>query len=267
MERSPLSQRRRHVLPLEEGEMSRLAWCTAFLLLFQVVRVPPAVAQPSSYELKLGTIAGGGASFSTGERFSLGGTIGQPDAGTTIGGTYTLRGGFWNQVALGVAPTPTSTPSSTATATPTLSSTSMVTRTPTSASTTAIFTATPTRTVTNTHTPTPTTPSLTHTPTVTFAPTPTPTASATAPPTATATPSPTAISECTGDCDGGGTVTVDELVTGVNIALGSLDVVACHPFDADRNDSVTIDELVNAVNNALDGCDILGREGERGAGS
>jgi len=102
---------------------------------------------------------------------------------------------------------------------------------------------------------------------VTFVPTPTPTASATAPRTATPTPSPTAISECTGDCDGGGTVTVDELVTGVNIALGSLDVDACHPFDADRNDSVTIDELVNAVNNAVDGCEILGREGERGAGS
>jgi hypothetical protein len=42
------------------------------------------------------TVDGGGATFSNGGSYSLGGTIGQPDAGTSSGGgTYTLDGGFW----------------------------------------------------------------------------------------------------------------------------------------------------------------------------
>ena len=38
---------------------------------------------------------GGGATFSTGGGYSLGGTAGQPDAGELSGGGYTLGGGFW----------------------------------------------------------------------------------------------------------------------------------------------------------------------------
>ena len=42
------------------------------------------------------TIDGGGATFSTGGGFSLGGTIGQPDAGSALsGGSFSLIGGFW----------------------------------------------------------------------------------------------------------------------------------------------------------------------------
>ena len=48
-------------------------------------------------------------------------------------------------------------------------------------------------------------------------PTPTPTATE---PMPTATPT-TPAGGCIGDCDGGGTVTVDEIVTMVNIALGT----------------------------------------------
>lgn len=40
-----------------------------------------------------GTIGGGGTT--TGSIYSLGGTIGQFDAGKLSGGTYTLGGGFW----------------------------------------------------------------------------------------------------------------------------------------------------------------------------
>jgi hypothetical protein len=39
-------------------------------------------------------IAGGGGS-STSQRFTLIGTIGQTDVGTTQGGRFTLTGGFW----------------------------------------------------------------------------------------------------------------------------------------------------------------------------
>lgn len=60
---------------------------------------------------------------------------------------------------------------------------------------------------------------------------------------------------CVGDCDGDGSVTVDEIVRGVNIALGMSPVDDCPALDADGSESVTVDEVVTAVNNALNGCD------------
>jgi len=50
------------------------------------------------YDLTWSSIDGGGQMFSTGGTYSLGGTIGQPDAqaGPAIGGgAYELAGGFW----------------------------------------------------------------------------------------------------------------------------------------------------------------------------
>jgi hypothetical protein len=49
-------------------------------------------------------------------------------------------------------------------------------------------------------------------------------------------------------------VTIDELIKGVNIALGSAGLDTCPEFDADRNGTVTVDEIILAVNNALLGC-------------
>jgi hypothetical protein len=46
-------------------------------------------------------------------------------------------------------------------------------------------------------------------------------------------------------------VTVDELVMGVNIALGAADVSACRNFDRDGSHTVTVNELVAAVNMLL----------------
>jgi hypothetical protein len=54
----------------------------------------PAAPQ-SGYDLSWYTIGSGGATFSTGGSYSLGGTIGQADAGSMSGGTYQLAGGFW----------------------------------------------------------------------------------------------------------------------------------------------------------------------------
>lgn len=59
---------------------------------------------------------------------------------------------------------------------------------------------------------------------------------------------------CTGDCGGDGTVTVDELVKGVNIALGLTALSECPVFDSGRDGTVTVDELVQAVNYALGSC-------------
>jgi hypothetical protein len=54
---------------------------------------PEAAAQ---YSLTWYTIDGGGRSVTSGGSYSLGSTIGQPDAGRALsGGSYTLTGGFW----------------------------------------------------------------------------------------------------------------------------------------------------------------------------
>jgi hypothetical protein len=69
---------------------------------------------------------------------------------------------------------------------------------------------------------------------------------------------------CVGDCDGDDSVSVSELITGVNIALGAQSVENCEAMDADRNGSVTVNELIAAVNSALVGCGEPGQElGER----
>jgi hypothetical protein len=59
---------------------------------------------------------------------------------------------------------------------------------------------------------------------------------------------------CVGDCNGGGEVTVAELLKMVNIALGSLSVSACLAGDANTAGQITIDKILKAVNNALNGC-------------
>jgi hypothetical protein len=88
-----------------------------------------------------------------------------------------------------------------------------------------------------TWTPSPVTPSPTRTRTAT--PTETPTRRV------TATPRP-----CLGDCRGDGSVTIDELILAINIALDALPLAECLAYP----DIPRISDLVKAVNNALDGC-------------
>jgi len=45
---------------------------------------------------------------------------------------------------------------------------------------------------------------------------------------------------CIGDCDLDGNVSIDELITGVNIALNTLPIDACRPIDADYDSAVTV---------------------------
>lgn len=91
----------------------------------------------------------------------------------------------------------------------------------------------------------PSTPTPSSTPTQTATTTTTSTRSA----TPTTTPKP-----CTGDCNANQQVTVDEILTMVNIALGNAGVPACPPGDANGDGHVTVDEILAAVNNALSGC-------------
>ena len=59
---------------------------------------------------------------------------------------------------------------------------------------------------------------------------------------------------CVGDCNGDGMVAINELIIGVNIALGSAPLSTCPAFDANGDGMVEINELITAVNNALSGC-------------
>jgi len=65
---------------------------------------------------------------------------------------------------------------------------------------------------------------------------------------------PLTVSYCTGDCNADNAVTVDEVIRGVNIALGNVGIGDCLPLDRNGDVAVTIDELVAAVANALTGC-------------
>lgn len=59
---------------------------------------------------------------------------------------------------------------------------------------------------------------------------------------------------CAGDCDLSRSVTVDEIVTTVNIALGEALVSVCELADVDGSSSITVDEIILSVSRALDGC-------------
>lgn len=82
--------------------MKRLTILFAAALLL-LAGIGPASAQRlddpalplDGYDLSWFSIDGGGATFSEGGAYSLGGSIGQADAGAMSGGAYTLNGGFW----------------------------------------------------------------------------------------------------------------------------------------------------------------------------
>jgi hypothetical protein len=68
-----------------------------------------------------------------------------------------------------------------------------------------------------------------------------------------------AASDCVGDCNRNAHVTVDELVTLVNIALGNADVSACTAGNTNGDSRITVEELVAAVNAARDRCPLEAR--------
>jgi hypothetical protein len=72
-------------------------------------------------------------------------------------------------------------------------------------------------------------------------------------PTPTPRPTPTR-PPCGGDCDLNAEVSIDELVRGVAIALGSVPLDECRTLDANADGAVSVDELVRAVDASLNGC-------------
>ena len=67
---------------------------------------------------------------------------------------------------------------------------------------------------------------------------------------------------CAGDCNGNAQVSVDEVITLVNITFGAppvcttggAQVSTCTAGDLNGDQQITIDEIVAAVNKALNGC-------------
>ena len=85
-------------------------------------------------------------------------------------------------------------------------------------------------------------------------PTPTATPLATATPTvAAATPTATTAAICVGNCNGDSSISIDELIKLVNIALGSAQPADC-ASGIPAGSAVDISMLVRAVDNALRGC-------------
>ena len=62
-----------------------------FLSLFLLSAIPCL----ADYSLSWSTVDSGGGR-SSGDNYTLDGTIGQPDAATSSGGVYTLQGGYWS---------------------------------------------------------------------------------------------------------------------------------------------------------------------------
>jgi hypothetical protein len=63
----------------------------------------------------------------------------------------------------------------------------------------------------------------------------------------------TAGAQCCGDCNGDGSVTINDLITAVNNALDGCGAAPCCG-DCGGDGQVTINDLISAVNNALGGC-------------
>lgn len=59
---------------------------------------------------------------------------------------------------------------------------------------------------------------------------------------------------CPGDCNNDRAVTIDELVTGVNVALERVDSCVCVRSDVDHDGTVSISEIVTAVDMLLREC-------------
>jgi len=62
------------------------------------------------------------------------------------------------------------------------------------------------------------------------------------------------VTPCVGDCNDDGEVTLDEVLTVMNIALGDTAVAACPVVDQSGDGEVTVDEILLAVNRAATGC-------------
>lgn len=67
----------------------------AFLAVLLLAASAALAQSGDGYDLTWHTVDGGGYTFSEGDGYTLGGAVGQADAGGMTGNDYTLAGGFW----------------------------------------------------------------------------------------------------------------------------------------------------------------------------
>jgi hypothetical protein len=78
-------------------------WRIILVRLIGLLIAFPILGAATEFTITESVIAGGGGS-STGNEFSVQGTIGQPAAGIAISGSFELEAGFWNRAAAPEAP-------------------------------------------------------------------------------------------------------------------------------------------------------------------
>jgi hypothetical protein len=83
--------------------------------------------------------------------------------------------------------------------------------------------------------------------------TPTPTVTATEIPTSSPTASATA-NPCPSDCNGSGSVTIEDITVLVDTALGNAGDTVCGDADRNRDGAIRVDEILAAINLAIIGC-------------
>ena len=94
---------RRLVTTHSLAKVPNLRKAGVFLLLLALLALPGLAAHAQSgggYDLTWNKVDGGGATFSTGGGYELGGTAGQADTGNLTGSGYALAGGFWPGAAV-----------------------------------------------------------------------------------------------------------------------------------------------------------------------
>ena len=187
-----------------------------------------------SYDVRRSAIEGGGVTVASGGSYRIGGTIGQPVAGTASGGSHFLGAGFWGGAGGMPAPTVTVTVRITPMATVSPLSTGTATAVPTVPS--------------GTPTPSPTVIAATSTPNGSPAASPIPSTAATTTGTRTApTPTPTPPPFGDGNCDG--RVGAADLVALVEL-IARAESGACGGADSNgdgRVDAEDIDATIELI--------------------
>lgn len=67
-------------------------------------------------------------------------------------------------------------------------------------------------------------------------------------------PTAASASFCSGDCDGNGEVTIDEVLRAMRVALGAEDLASCRPVERNDDGEVSVEEVIFALQMALQGC-------------
>lgn len=77
----------------------RVAGVLVLLLLLSLAAWPLLGQGGGGYDVNWYAVEGGGVTFAGGGAYTLGGTMGQAEAGAAGGGAYALNSGFWGEAA------------------------------------------------------------------------------------------------------------------------------------------------------------------------